>query len=160
MVNLELLNTIVNGIRSGELEHDQSHYHCIAGWVEVFELRRVGFLDQFNNNGYWIDEFDKPQEKSPLVDHPEDFARAVLGINVTEANLLFNISTPFCVIEKVTQLLNTDYRFVDGYYPFYQGDRIELYKVHHIGNKAEGYFNVTVDTLGHLCYNTYILKGD
>lgn len=73
----QLLRTILIEIRDGKREHDQSTFHCgsshcIAGWLEVEALKRVGWSSTFDENGNWVDSDGEKFMYSPEVEELDE----------------------------------------------------------------------------------------
>lgn len=114
----ELINTILRGIATGELDHNQSEYHCgtahcIAGWVEVIKAKELGY------SYTWFKEVEQPcftkgdeelYEISPLMETTWQFAQRVLGLTPQEAAILFNVMSSFNQMCALLKILNSGRR--------------------------------------------------
>lgn len=113
MVNLPLLNKIMNGILSGELEHKQSLYHCytahcFAGWVEVLDLQEKGYSTNFIGS-LW----NGCSSNSPIIcGSTWIYAKARLGLNEDEAIVLFHSDSSLELQVELVRLLNQGRRLI------------------------------------------------
>lgn len=85
---VDLLNRIMDGIKSGTLKHIQDAYHCgtahcFAGWVEVFKLLEIGKYNSIDTE--WTSADD-----DILSGNTWDFAKKELGLYDAEACVLFS----------------------------------------------------------------------
>ena len=110
---------IIQGIKSGKLNHEQSSFHCgtahcLAGWMEVKELERRNLPIVFHlTSGDWIEPNENNPEKvnyrsySPVTRNLDKYsdrlkhsreqmeltwlwARCRLGLTHDESELLFD----------------------------------------------------------------------
>lgn len=114
-INKYLLRKIVKGIRAGEYPYIQEKFHqgdkhCFSGWVEVLDLRELGYSDSFNEDGVWN---NSGSYNSPLTQTLDTYDYAIwrLGINPSEATLLFTASFPITFVLAVADKLIDGYRF-------------------------------------------------
>ncbi len=91
------IQQIIDDIKSGKKEHDQSRYHCgtthcIAGWLFVNALERAGMSTAFTYTGEWIDSNGEVHDNPP---NPLDPYQYVSDFGAWAANYL-NIDEQIC----------------------------------------------------------------
>jgi hypothetical protein len=117
---VKLLQEILTRIEKGEIDHDQYQYHCetahcIAGWVEVYALTKMGCSTDFDVNG----QYGSDTGLSPVVelythdrgDPTWNFAAKYLGLSPNESILLFDSDATFAMQQEMVRLFSLGYRF-------------------------------------------------
>lgn len=115
-INKHLLSKIVKGIRTGEYPYTQESFHqgdkhCFAGWVEVLDLRDLGYSDKYDENGIWANSGSYNSPLTGEIYDIYDYAIWRLNINPSEATLLFTSSLPITFVFAVADRLINGYRF-------------------------------------------------
>lgn len=120
-VNLIRLNRIWNGIKSGELNHNQQFFHCgtahcIAGWEIVFLLEENNISIKIIDKGLITDFTLFTLMKAMNLDiDPNEYtvAQVSLGLNDNEARMLFAGGMRFEVQNALVEYLNQGYRLTN-----------------------------------------------
>ena len=118
-VNLPRLNRIWEGIKSGELKHNQCVYHCntshcIAGWEIVFLLNENNIPLQTteggSTSGQTLYKLVKTLDIKVNTVSDSAVARASLGLNKNETKMLFDPDARFEIQDALVEYLNRGQR--------------------------------------------------
>jgi len=123
-LRLDKLNRVWDGIKSGELKHDQDFYFCgssacVVGWLVAFEAVDRGLkLEDYSS----VQALGYSDEVESFIDGEEYwyYARNLVGLSELEATLLFCSQATTDIQQAVIDALNAGSRFemekVDGSY--------------------------------------------
>ena len=113
-LRLDKLNRVWDGIKSGELKHDQQNFFCrtkacFAGWLTAYEAMDGGAkLEDYND----VEDFAYSIGESLCGRDYFAFARDAIGLSHLEAQLLFEMEATVEIQQLVVNSLNAGQRFL------------------------------------------------
>lgn len=123
---LDKLERVLQGIWSGELKHDQSSYFCgsaccVAGWLAVIygTAKAPEFIPPKSRRSVWYGETRPDAITSDeicawrAIRFPFRYAKELVGLTCTEANLMFSGKSTKTLQNLVLQALKSGRR-IDG----------------------------------------------
>ena len=114
-LRLDKLNRVWDGIKSGELKHDQSSFFCgssacVAGWLVAFEAIEIGFkLNDYSN----LSSLGYAACHAVGTDFWA-YAQTLVGLSQLEAILIFDVEAEIKIQQATIDALNAGERFGVG----------------------------------------------
>ena len=113
-LRLDKLNRVWDGIKSGELEHDQRDYFCdssacVVGWLVAIEAREVGLkIEDYSD----VSEFGNSEDVEDFVSmNYWNYAQTLVGLSSLEATLIFHAEASTDIQQATIDALNAGLRF-------------------------------------------------
>jgi len=113
-LRLDKLNRVWDGIKSGELKHEQRDFFCgssacFIGWLVVIEAMEAGLkIEDYSD----VSEFGKSEDVETFANRDYwNYAQTLVGLSDLEATLIFSAEASTDIQQATIDALNAGLRF-------------------------------------------------